>query len=80
MTEVQVAQESRDVRSRPRGFPFRVDPISGALGAEIHGVDIAQDLDDVTIGAIRQALLDHCVIFGARRCTSTDSRRSPSRT
>jgi taurine dioxygenase len=42
---------------------MRVAPIAGALGAEIHGVDIATDLDDATIAAIRQALLDHCVIF-----------------
>lgn len=44
-------------------LPLRVEPISGALGAEIHGVDIARDLDEATIAAIRQALLDHCVIF-----------------
>ena len=42
---------------------MRVEPIAGAIGAEILGVDIARDLDDATIAAIRQALLDHCVIF-----------------
>ena len=42
---------------------LRVEPISGALGAEILGVDIGQELDDASIAAIRQALLDHCVIF-----------------
>ena len=36
---------------------------AGALGAEISGVDLAQDLTDATIAAIRQALLDHQVIF-----------------
>lgn len=40
-----------------------VRPIAGALGAEIGGVDIASGLDDVTIGEIRQALLDYLVIF-----------------
>jgi taurine dioxygenase len=35
----------------------------GACGAEIHGVDVAADLDDATVADIRQALLDHCVIF-----------------
>ncbi|HXH83623.1 MAG TPA: TauD/TfdA family dioxygenase [Candidatus Tectomicrobia bacterium] len=40
-----------------------IRPIAGALGAEIHGVDLGQDLDDATVGAIRRALLDHCVIF-----------------
>ena len=40
-----------------------VQPISGALGAEVSGVDLAQDLPDVAIGEIRRALLDHQVIF-----------------
>ena len=38
-------------------------PISGALGAEIHGVDLAEDMDAATFGEIRQALHDHLVIF-----------------
>jgi alpha-ketoglutarate-dependent taurine dioxygenase len=37
--------------------------IAGALGAEIAGVDLAQDLDDGTVTAIRRAWLDHLVIF-----------------
>ena len=40
-----------------------IHPIAGALGAEIHGVDLAEDLDDATIATIRQALLAHSVIF-----------------
>jgi len=39
-----------------------VQPISGALGAETRGVDLGA-LDDATVGAIRRALLDHCVVF-----------------
>ena len=46
-----------------RNTRIDVQPIAGALGAEIHGVDVAQELDDGTIGEIRQALLDHGVIF-----------------
>jgi taurine dioxygenase len=42
---------------------LEVHPISGALGAELSGVDLGRDLDDATIKEIRQALLDHCVIF-----------------
>ncbi|MBT4490362.1 MAG: taurine dioxygenase [Rhodospirillaceae bacterium] len=42
---------------------IRVEPISGALGAEISGVDVAGELDAATIGEIRQALLEHLVIF-----------------
>jgi taurine dioxygenase len=43
--------------------PFEIKPIAGALGAELRGVDLAEELTDATIGAIRQALLDHLVIF-----------------
>lgn len=43
--------------------PFTIHPIAGALGAELHGVDLAHDLSDATVAAIRQALLDYCVIF-----------------
>jgi taurine dioxygenase len=43
--------------------PFRVKPISGAIGAELQGIDLSTDLPDGTIAAIRQALLDHLVIF-----------------
>lgn len=37
--------------------------VAGALGAEISGVDLSQALADDTVAAIRQALLEHQVIF-----------------
>ena len=40
-----------------------VQPVSGALGAEILGVDLAQPLDNATFDDIYQAWLDHLVIF-----------------
>jgi taurine dioxygenase len=40
-----------------------VNKIAGALGAEISGVDLSQDIDDGAIGEIRQALVENCVIF-----------------
>jgi taurine dioxygenase len=46
-----------------RSNHIEVRPIAGSIGAEVHNVDVAADLDDSTIGDIRQALLDHCVIF-----------------
>jgi taurine dioxygenase len=46
-----------------RNTRIAVRPITGAIGAEIGGVKIGDDLDDETIAEIRQALLDHCVIF-----------------
>src|SRR5271166_6616637 len=42
---------------------IEVRPVAGALGAEIFGVDMAQVLDDDVVREIRQALLDHLVIF-----------------
>jgi taurine dioxygenase len=43
--------------------PFEIRPIAGALGAELQGITLTGDLPDATIAAIRQALLDHLVIF-----------------
>jgi taurine dioxygenase len=40
-----------------------VEPLAGALGAEISGVDLAGPLDDETVGAIRGAWLEHLVVF-----------------
>jgi taurine dioxygenase len=37
--------------------------VAGALGAEISGVDLSQELPDATIAAIRKALVEHQVIF-----------------
>jgi taurine dioxygenase len=42
---------------------FEVRPLSGAIGAEIHGVDLARELPDETIAALRQTWLEHVVIF-----------------
>ena len=44
-------------------MPIEVRPITGALGAEIHGVDLSANLDEATVAAVRRALLDHWVIF-----------------
>jgi taurine dioxygenase len=40
-----------------------VTPVAGSLGAEIGGVDLAADLDDDVVAAIRQAWLGHQVVF-----------------
>jgi taurine dioxygenase len=42
---------------------INVRPIAGALGAEIEGVDAAQPLAGEVIAEVRQALLDHLVVF-----------------
>ena len=43
--------------------PLRIRRVAGALGAEIEGVDLSQALPDETIAALRQAFVEHQVIF-----------------
>lgn len=40
-----------------------VEQVAGACGAVVQGVDLAADLDDTEVARIRQALLDHEVVF-----------------
>jgi taurine dioxygenase len=42
---------------------LEIRPVAGAIGAEIAGVDLSEDLDAATIAAIRRAWLDYLVIF-----------------
>ena len=42
---------------------LEIRPIAGALGAEIHGVDLSRSLSADIVGGLRRALLDHLVIF-----------------
>jgi taurine dioxygenase len=42
---------------------IEVRRVAGALGAEISGVDLAKDLTDDVVAAIRRAWLEHLVIF-----------------
>jgi taurine dioxygenase len=46
-----------------RNSTIDVQPIAGALGAEIHGVDLSRPLEDRQFSEIRQAFFDHSVIF-----------------
>jgi taurine dioxygenase len=42
---------------------FEIKRVAGALGAEIHGVDLATGLTESLAAQVRQVLLDHQVIF-----------------
>jgi taurine dioxygenase len=42
---------------------IEVRPLSGAMGAEVSGVDLTRPLDNETAEAIHQAFLDHIAIF-----------------
>jgi len=46
-----------------RNEPLEIHKIAGHIGAEISGVNLAVELPDETVGAIRQALLDNLVVF-----------------
>ena len=59
-------QQSRSDQNmkQTRNYRFiNVHPISGALGAEIKGLNIARPLKREVVLEIRQAFLDHLVIF-----------------
>lgn len=45
------------------GHSIKVKPVTGAIGAEISGVDLSQPLCENTIAALRGAFLEHLVIF-----------------
>ena len=56
-----------------------VRPISGSIGAELHGIDLADDLPDAAIAEIRQALCDHLVIFFRDQDLSPDAHKALAR-
>ena len=59
---------------------LEITRVGGVIGAEIHGVDLARDLPDQTVAAIRQALLDHLVVFfRGQHLTSAQYRAFASR-
>ena len=39
--------------------PLDIVPVAGKIGAEIRGIALSGDLDDLTIAAIKQALGRH---------------------
>ena len=40
-----------------------INPTSGSIGAEIHGVNLSTDLSDDVFSEIRQTFIDHGLIF-----------------
>jgi len=40
-----------------------VEPIAGHIGAIVHGIDLAEDLSDADVTAVKDALLRHGVVF-----------------
>lgn len=55
--------KKRGVRAMSENKKMVVKPLSNAIGAEILGVNLAQELDEATISEIRKAFLAHQVVF-----------------
>jgi len=51
---------------------IQISPIADALGAEISGVDLSRRLAPETVTSLRQALLDHLVIFFRNQDLNSD--------
>ena len=56
-------QAERDRLSRLEWEHFDARPMGATLGAEISGITLADDLPDAAIAELRQALIDHKVLF-----------------
>lgn len=57
-------------------LPFKVETLSGALGAKISGIDLSRDLDAGTIASLRQAWLENViVVFPGQTLTEADQER-----
>lgn len=53
---------------------LQVIPTGGALGAEIRGIDLTRPLSGEVVQRLRQALLDHCVLFFRRQTISEEDQ------
>jgi taurine dioxygenase len=59
-----MAAQTKEATMERRNYRhIEVRRVAGALGAELHGVDLARELSDDMVGEIRQAWLDHLVVF-----------------
>ena len=58
---------------------IEVRPVAGALGAEVHGVDLGEPLSDEQVDSLRQAFLDHQVIFFRDQELDPDSHKELGR-
>ena len=59
-----------------RRVALDVRQLSGAIGAEIRGVDIATPIDDATVADIRTLLLRHKVVFFPDQHLTPDTHRA----
>lgn len=58
-----MATLSQDVDRTGAAAPFEVERIGPTIGAEIHGLDLSQPLDDAAFRAFEAALIEHKVVY-----------------
>lgn len=58
---------------------IRVEPVAGALGAQIHGVDLSEPLSDERFESLRNALHEHLVIFFREQDLTPDQHHAFAR-
>ncbi len=58
---------------------FQVEPIAGALGAEVRGLDLARPLDPATKDALHAAWMEHQVLFFRDQAIDVDAHKAFAR-
>ena len=58
---------------------FRVERLAGALGAEVHGIDLARPLDAATRQALHDAWMEHQVLFFREQAITVDEHKTFAR-
>jgi taurine dioxygenase len=58
---------------------FEVERLAGALGAEVHGIDLARPLEPVTKQALHDAWMQHQVLFFRDQAISVDQHKAFAR-
>jgi taurine dioxygenase len=58
---------------------FEVRRMAGALGAEIHGIDLTRKLDDPTLKALHDAWMEHQVLFFRAQHVTRDQHKEFAR-
>lgn len=58
---------------------FHVEPLTPVLGAEIHGIDLTQPLDDHKFTELHQALMTYQVVFFRDQALSFDQHKAFAR-
>ncbi len=58
---------------------FELDKATPACGAEVHGLDLSSPLDESTIGHLKTALSEHCVLFFRRQQMTAQQQKELGR-